>query len=254
MDDDDDDGEWHDPAVLCSLDHGGVLGGGGGIGSSGDIATFAWVDSSTLVSAGRGRTIVWDVVSGTEVYRFDEPGTEVATSPVEPLIALSSAAEGRPVRLVRFTRDGDQVNVTAVTTMDKVPYAGSPCFTPDGLQLAILELRQIYSGGPQLTLYNVQSGSAEREIRLDNTFVSCLDISPDGRHAAIGRADGTATTWALETPQMAFAKILLLRSAPKGAKLRVTTTDAASRGHHILLRLADEGKVTVAAYVLKFIF
>ena len=58
---------------------------------------------------------------------------------------------------------------------------------------------------------------------------------------------------ALETPRTAFYKLLLLRAAPKGTKLRVTTTDAASMGHLVLFRLVDKGNADVAAYALKFI-
>ena len=89
---------------------------------------------------------------------------------------------------------------------------------------------------------------------LHDMFCSCLDISPDGRCLALGRNDGRALTWALETPRAAYARLLLLRAATKeGAKPRVTATDAASTGHHALFRLVDEGKADVAAYALKFI-
>ena len=49
--DDDDDGEWRDPAVLCRLDNGPEQAGSGGE----FCRYFAWVDSTTLVSAHRGR-------------------------------------------------------------------------------------------------------------------------------------------------------------------------------------------------------
>ena len=89
---------------------------------------------------------------------------------------------------------------------------------------------------------------------LHDMFCSCLDISPDGRCLALGRNDGRALTWALETPRAAYARLLLLRAATKeGAKPRVTATDAASTGHLVLFRLVDEGKADVAAYALKFI-
>ena len=82
------------------------------------------------------------------------------------------------------------------------------------------------------------------------------DISPDGRRLAIvspTRQGETVVVWALETPRTAFHKLLLLRAAPKGPKLRVTTTDAASTGHLVLFRLVDKGNADVAAYALKFI-
>ena len=118
-----------------------------------------------------------------------------------------------------------------------------------------------------MVLYNVQSHQVECRIQpgllfsqiasqgnLHDMFCSCLDISPDGRCLALGRNDGRALTWALETPRAAYARLLLLRAATKeGAKPRVTATDAASTGHLILFRLVDEGKADVAAYALKFI-
>ena len=82
------------------------------------------------------------------------------------------------------------------------------------------------------------------------------DISPDGRRLAIvgpTRQGETVVVCALETPRTAFYKLLLLRAAPKGTKLRVTTTDAASTGHLVLFQLVYEGKADVAAYALKFI-
>ena len=127
-----------------------------------------------------------------------------------------------------------------------------PSFTPDGLQLAIVESPP---ASTQLVLYNVRSGVAERRIQL-GAGRRIWDISPDGRRLAIvcpTRQGETVVVCALETPRTAFHKLLLLRAAPKGTKLRVTTTDAASTGHLVLFRLVDKGNADVAAYALKFI-
>ena len=153
--------------------------------------------------------------------------------------------------------------------------ANSPVFSPDGLHLAVIEtpslavISAVKDTPVQHTvvLYNVQSHQVECRIQpgllfsqiasqgnLHDMFCSCLDISPDGRCLALGRNDGRALTWALETPRAAYARLLLLRAATKeGAKPRVTATDAASTGHLVLFRLVDEGKADVAAYALKFI-
>ena len=130
-----------------------------------------------------------------------------------------------------------------------------PSFTPDGLQLAIVEEPPHRPASPQLILYNVRSGLAERRIQMGR-LGRIWDISPDGRRLAIvgpTRQGETVVVCALETPRTAFYKLLLLRAAPKGTKLRVTTTDAASTGHLVLFRLVDKGNADVAAYALKFI-
>ena len=138
-----------------------------------------------------------------------------------------------------------------MTTRYKFQWGCMPSFTPDGLQLAIVESPP---ASTQLVLYNVRSGVAERRIQLGARRI--WDISPDGRCLAIvcpTRQGETVVVWALETPRTAFHKLLLLRAAPKGTKLRVTTTDAASTGHLVLFRLVDKGNADVAAYALKFI-
>ena len=188
----------------------------------------------------------------------------------ESKLPSSAITSGSGITAVRWS--------WAPATQESYPskaIASSPVFSPDGLHLAVIEtpslavISAVKETPVQHTvvLYNVQSHQVECRIQpgllfsqiasqgnLHDMFCSCLDISPDGRCLALGRNDGRALTWALETPRAAYARLLLLRAATKeGAKPRVTATDAASTGHHALFRLVDEGKADVAAYALKFI-
>ena len=195
---------------------------------------------------------------------------QVATSPVEPLLAVTSYSGITAWRLRLPYANGATKESYASKAI-----ANSPVFSPDGLHLAVIETPslaafQTEKGTPvqhTVVLYNVQSHQVECRIQpgllfsqiasqgnLHDMFCSCLDISPDGRCLALGRNDGRALTWALETPRAAYARLLLLRAATKeGAKPRVTATDAASTGHLVLFRLVDKGNADVAAYALKFI-
>ena len=247
---------------------------------------LAWIDSATLVTAGRDVTAVWDLDKAKVVElrefnsNFVQPEVAVspAASPDAPIIAFCS---DRGAWLYRLVRDDEGLlacsggtTEACKTILHEVNICLSPAFTPDGLNVAFIETSRFQghtSGsamtGAAVTLYSVRSGALEHVIDAHSIiapsschWLSCLAISPDGRRIAVADRDGMAYSWDMDTPKSVLVKILLLRVAsPRGKEPRVTIADEAfnwadsGRANCILFRLVDSGHVDIASYALKFL-
>ena len=157
-------------------------------------------DGKTIFTGGRGGAIqLWDSRSGqlhTAVQVFNEsPATidDVEISRDGNLLAVNGGNAGIEIY------DAKSLKPRGAPIKIHGPY-GSPvsafqcAFSPDGRTLAV--------AGEDLQLWNVETGSLIREIRLGKSFGAydmTVVFSPDGRRLATGREDGALQLWDAES-------------------------------------------------------
>ena len=224
---------------------------------------LAWIDSATLVTAGRDVTAVWDLdtFKVVELREFNsnfvqpEIAVSPAASPDAPIVAFCS---DRGAWLYRLVRDDEGLlacsggtTEACKTVLHDVNICLSPTFTPDGLNVAFIETSRFQghtsSSGAAVTLYSVRSGTLEHVIDAHSIvppsschWLSCLAISPDGRRIAVADRDGFAYSWDMVTPKSVLVKMLLLRTRPSPSPV----DGFARAAGHTGLRM--EPRVTIA--------
>ena len=224
---------------------------------------LAWIDSTTLVTAGRDVTAVWDLdkakVIGLREFNSEFVQPEIAVSPAAspdaPIIAFCSDHGAWLYRLVRDDEGllacSGGTREACKTILHEVNICLSPTFTPDGLNVAFIETSRFQgrtsSSGAAVTLYSVRSGTLEHVIDAHSIvppsschWLSCLAISPDGRRIAVADRDGMAYSWDMDTPESVLVKMLLLRTRPSPSP----ADGFAQAAGHTGLRM--EPRVTIA--------
>jgi WD40 repeat protein len=274
--------EWRDPAVLADSKHhvSGRLAAAGRMEPEDDMAfdgrSLAWLDASTLVSAGTDAQVYLVGVpqrrtdvsfpKGLLLQRVRAPNdveshtdfADIAVSPIEPLIAICRRGGAQMFYRPRqangmLGRNEDNPSPFLPATSD-LHVVANLAFTPDGLLLAMVAALDSHSNPTIISLHSVKSCKVERIIDLGSASAmnlpSCLAISPNGRRLAIGRQNGVAFSLSIETPKSTLTTFLLYRAASSS---RATVSDDAPRACHLLAQLVDRGLVAAAAHAIDFL-
>jgi RNA polymerase sigma factor (sigma-70 family) len=149
-------------------------------------------DGKSVACGGAGRGLcLWDMASGKELRRFNQPSQilSVAFSPDGKLLA--SAGNGRPVLLDVAT------GKTVRRLKGLLKWAlRSLVFSPDGKTLAAVEYDPQQHRGLVL-LWDVATGEKSREFLGGKGGASSVAFSRDGKILLIGSADKTIHLWDL---------------------------------------------------------
>jgi len=139
-----------------------------------------------LATASQDGTLrIHDCDAGTARWIFRHP-TSLKAVALDPQGAMAAAGDVDGNATIWDLVDGTRL---AVLRHDSQVY--ELAFLPDG--------RLLSSSGPQLNLWDLQSGTRQRTYQGHETTVVDLAVSPDGRHAAAWDLHRKARYWDLES-------------------------------------------------------
>lgn len=154
-------------------------------------------DSKILIGKYQSQTILWNMVTGKELRRFEAKDSlsisDAALSPDGKTVAdanyltgpihLWDVATGKELRQFNGNRQGRQRGINAVA------------ISPDGKLLA--------SGGADKTvrLWDLETGKELQQMRGHQSSIRFVAFSPDGKTLASGGYDKTVRLWEVATGQ-----------------------------------------------------
>jgi WD40 repeat protein len=186
--------------------------------------TAAFKPAGELLAAGVTRTQqvkVWNLSTGRELARFDEPGNQLysaafspdlkllATGGLDHVVRLHETFTGKLARSLR-------AHQAAVRSLD---------FSPDG--------KSLVSGGEDYALYLYDLASAQPPVALDSNAANYYRavFSPDGRWLASGYRNGEIKLWDLRTRIIVKTlyghtdRVRAMAFAPDGLRLATGSAD-----------------------------
>jgi WD40 repeat protein len=134
----------------------------------------------------QGSLVVWDILSGQEVHRFDDHAKSVAFDRQGKYCATLSFPLEAEVR-VRQAADGKLLNTFGVGQ-----FVTSMAIHPDGDSLLTANI------GDEIFLWRLPSGKRIAHMtakRNQNGGILDIAFSPSGKYFATGHADGSAFAW-----------------------------------------------------------
>jgi WD40 repeat protein len=144
-------------------------------------------DGKLLAAAGQG-TVIWDVETGVERYRFpDASAASIAFSPDGKTLAFGALVKHERFVILRDLATGK----TKHTLAEHKRVVFSVAFSPNGKLLA--------AGGRDKTInvWDVTTGKLKLTLRGHTDMVNCVAFSPDGKLLATASDDRTIKLWAV---------------------------------------------------------
>jgi WD40 repeat protein/uncharacterized caspase-like protein len=177
----------------------------GGQGSMGMAPVFAFSpDSRFLAAAGADNSVkVWEVLSGHEVQTLSGGSQASFMSALGVSFIAFSGDSRKLVTISDAIRIWDTTSWQATKTIDTSSInpsgftgGGGIALSPDGNQLARVE-----TGGTNIKILDLNSGSAARSIDLSHDQIDSLELSytTDGRLVAAGIVKKRLKLWDLTT-------------------------------------------------------
>jgi RNA polymerase sigma factor (sigma-70 family) len=191
-------------------------------------------DGRTVAAGGRNPkdkvVRLWDLTTGEELpWSPVEPGHvfTVAFSPDGRAVATAVGAADRAQSAVRL-RD---VATGKVLRQWPAAQPGPVAFSPDGRVLAGVETWGLVGAERALHFWDLATGAERRCPAGQQTTMTCLAFSPDGRVLAWGGPDGRVVLWEVTTEQVRCrfeghqSEVSALAFAPDGKTLASASND-----------------------------